>query len=340
MQLYYYKAPQKNFGDDLNPWLFNQLLPGCFDENSNSWMSGIGTILNAYMPEAKKQIVFSSGAGQGMVPDDINSQKWEIICVRGPLSAKVLGINNDKAVTDGAILIAALDEYQPLPESERAGVIFMPHHKSSNYGRWEVACREAGVEFINPEDDFLDTLEKIRSAKLVLADAMHAAIVADTFRVPWIPIHATAHINEFKWLDWALSMETSYEPVVVPCSTLEEKIEKWFHTVLGGLYPSGKNPEVAAVSFQRLFGKGKHRSWQFNRRVRKFSTKLTCFSINILNKTKFGKDLQNSTLSNASDKLRQLAKSQGNLSNEEVYQKRLLQMQLKLHEVQEKIKNQ
>lgn len=35
---------------------------------------------------------------------------------------------------------------------------------------------------------------------------MHGAIVADTYRIPWIPIKLYPYINEFKWNDWALSL--------------------------------------------------------------------------------------------------------------------------------------
>lgn len=36
---------------------------------------------------------------------------------------------------------------------------------------------------------------------MVLADAMHAAIIADAMRVPWLPLITSPQINTFKWLD-------------------------------------------------------------------------------------------------------------------------------------------
>jgi len=46
----------------------------------------------------------------------------------------------------------------------------------------------AGVTFLDPFEDSEKMVQRIRRAKLVIADAMHAAIVADALRVrgfPW-----------------------------------------------------------------------------------------------------------------------------------------------------------
>jgi hypothetical protein len=59
------------------------------------------------------------------------------------------------------------------------------------------------------------TLELIRGSRCVISEAMHAAIVADALRVPWVPVHAYDHINEFKWKDWSGSLQMSHAPVRV-----------------------------------------------------------------------------------------------------------------------------
>jgi succinoglycan biosynthesis protein ExoV len=58
----------------------------------------------------------------------------------------------------------------------------------------------------------------------VVADAMHAAIVADALRVPWVPVVLSPQSNSFKWLDWTLSLNLPYKPVKLPASALLESL--------------------------------------------------------------------------------------------------------------------
>ncbi len=213
MRLHYYYL-QPNFGDSLNTWLWERLLPGRWDPDDGVLFSGIGTLIHRVMPRARRWIVFTSGAGYGPAPADFGGKGWEVVAVRGPLTAQVLRLPPRASVSDGALLLAGLEEFAP-PESG-SGVIFVPHHQAKPDGDWAEACLRAGVELVNPLDDSRRVIERIRGARLVLADAMHAAIVADAFRVPWVPLVSSPRISAFKWLDWTLSMEVPYEPLELP----------------------------------------------------------------------------------------------------------------------------
>ena len=155
--------------------------------------------------------------GYTWIPAPTVRAKWHFLGVRGPLSASALGLSPTKAITDSALLLRTLPCGRPLPDSERdGGVVFMPHHQSNSTGAWEEICRRAGVRYLNPYGDSRKTLETLRRARLVLADAMHAAIVADALRVPWVPIVTSREISSFKWLDWTRSMNLEYSPVLIP----------------------------------------------------------------------------------------------------------------------------
>ena len=65
MQLYYFKDRHGNFGDDLNPWLWGQLLPEVLRGPSDELFVGIGTLLNHRLPAAPIKHVFGSGHGYG-----------------------------------------------------------------------------------------------------------------------------------------------------------------------------------------------------------------------------------------------------------------------------------
>src|SRR6185369_10490204 len=106
VRLHYYRDRLGNFGDDLNGWLWERLLPGCWDAADGVVMTGIGTILDNRIPDAKAWIIFSSGVGYYPLPERFGGPEWHVVSVRGPLSARVLGLASDKALVDGAILLS------------------------------------------------------------------------------------------------------------------------------------------------------------------------------------------------------------------------------------------
>ena len=53
MKLIYYQK-NKNFGDALNPYIFNKLIPNFFDEDPSSIFLGIGSILQFNFSEVKR----------------------------------------------------------------------------------------------------------------------------------------------------------------------------------------------------------------------------------------------------------------------------------------------
>jgi len=140
--------------------------------------------------------------------------------VRGPLTARVLGLGPEAVLTDPAILLARHPAFaQPEPAGD---VLFVPHWKSVRYGQWREACALAGVEFVDPCADAHEVVRRIAGARKVIAESMHAAIVADAFRVPWVPVVLSRELAPFKWSDWAASIGLHYEPRRLgPSSPLE-----------------------------------------------------------------------------------------------------------------------
>lgn len=122
-RLRFYRDEFGNFGDDLNSWLWPRLLPGLLDDTANSMLVGIGTILTSELPSGPKVIV-GSGVGYGSVPrlDD----SWAVHFVRGPVTARALGLPESYAITDPAHLITQLVR----PVANGAGTIYIPHPTS------------------------------------------------------------------------------------------------------------------------------------------------------------------------------------------------------------------
>ncbi len=214
MKLYYHKG--KNFGDQLNPLIFDHFMPNAFDENSEGLFVGIGSLIGLVSRFPQRKVVFSSGLADGdastygPVPEDLSS--YEFVCVRGPLTAKRLGLSADLAITDGAILLAAM--HLPLERSHEV-ISFMPHAGSEQFYDHQKMAEELGWQFISPMEEPHQVLQKMMRSKFIVTEAMHGAIVADTLRIPWIPYVGFSTVNHFKWKDWCMSMEMEYQPHVL-----------------------------------------------------------------------------------------------------------------------------
>lgn len=212
MKLYYYRSRDKvsNFGDDLNPWLWEQFLPGVFDGDKKTVFIGIGTLLNHYVPKASNTVVFGSGFGYGKGLPKID-ESWKIYCLRGPLSARVLGVATELAVTDAAVLIRRL--YKPT-NAKVHQFAYMPHVSNAIRGNiaWKLICEQAGMGYIDPRWSIEQVLSALSQTEVLLTEAMHGAIVADALRIPWIPISTTTTLLPFKWQDWCASVGLEYQP--------------------------------------------------------------------------------------------------------------------------------
>lgn len=225
MRLYYYKDPRGviNFGDDLNPWIWSELLPsGFLDRDQEHLLVGIGTLLNDNLPKSASVSVFGSGVGYGTRPPVVDP-KWKIYALRGPLSAKALKVADEYAITDGAYLLRGL--IKDLPE-KKFRVSYMPHFTLSSDSQRDW-CESLGIHYIDPSKDIHTTLQDILKTELLLTEAMHGAIVADCFRIPWIPVKSSKTILDFKWIDWCSSLNIDYRPInIVP---IWENVQKKAH---------------------------------------------------------------------------------------------------------------
>lgn len=208
MNLIYFHDPQGNFGDDLNSWIWDSLLPGWQGWDEGVSLLGVGTLINAERLDPlrdSKLLIAGSGVGYGTLPSLPLPPEWDVRSVRGPKSADLLGLPQDLGLLDPAIMIPEMEEFTGLRAV--GPPVFIPHHKSVLRHDWAAACRTAGLTFVSPRDNSKDVIRKIAAAPLVLAESMHAAILADSFRVPWIAVSISHWFNAAKWGDWAESLD-------------------------------------------------------------------------------------------------------------------------------------
>ncbi len=258
MILTYYQEP--NFGDAINPLIFNQLLPGFYDQDDHSLFLGIGSILGLFHGSlnTRRILVFSSGFAYGKMPE--LDHRYDIRCVRGPLTAEALKLPAQLAVTDGAVLLRLLDEFkEPIPK--KYPFSFIPHHHSEKvFDQWQELLPEVDMHYISPRLDAQQAITQIRQSECVMAEAMHGAIIADTFRIPWIPVKMFQHINAFKWQDWTMSMQMDYAPHQLPSLFGDTWIR---HMISTERFPFDKKGIIANIltpgykKFQDLYKKKK-----------------------------------------------------------------------------------
>lgn len=211
MRLVSWAAEGGNFGDDMNAWLWDHLLPGWRDWSPATDLLGIGTILkDGFVDPGRRKLVLGSGVGYGAPPALAPAEAWDIRCVRGPLTAAALGLPERLAVVDPAVTVADMPEFRGARRTGEA--LFVPHYRSLGLLDWRAAAEGAGVAFQSPSDDSRAVIARIAGADRVIAESLHAAIVADAFRVPWAPVTIGGGFNAFKWRDWAASVGAEFRP--------------------------------------------------------------------------------------------------------------------------------
>jgi succinoglycan biosynthesis protein ExoV len=216
MKLYYFDGKAReyktgNFGDDLNPWLWERLLPNVFDQNDTTIFVGIGTLLNERLPKTTK-IIFGSGVGYGEIPTV--DQNWKTYFVRGPLSARALGFEESIGLTDPAILVR---QFFNLNQDKEFKWSYMPHYHEAvfNEATWKQICESLAIHYISPTLPVEQVISEILRSEVLLTEAMHGAIVADALRVPWAAIKTKSNILDFKWNDWMRTIGFSFDPLLI-----------------------------------------------------------------------------------------------------------------------------
>lgn len=204
MKLHHFHDPEGNFGDDLNHWLWDALLPGWRAAWPDTWLVGVGTLINSKMPAGAPKMVMGSGVGYGELPSPGMLAECRFVSVRGPRSAAALGIAPELGILDPAALIPLLPDFADI---ERHGeTLFIPHHRSVHRQDWAALCARAGLSYLSPCGEAKGVIRRIAGAKLVVTESMHGAILADAFGVPWHAVSINAQFNGWKWADWGESL--------------------------------------------------------------------------------------------------------------------------------------
>lgn len=214
MKLVYYRKQVPNFGDDLNAALWPALVPGLFDDDPVVGFVGIGTIIGMPCGDLQRLHVFSTGIGNDL-PEAWRDKQVEYWCVRGPISARMLKLPADRAITDGAILTPLVEGF-PKAATGTGGTLVIPHFETLDHPGWPEVARLTGYELLDPRADPKAVIARIAAAKLVLTESLHGAILADVYGIPWIAFATSKNFGITKWVDWTHSLGLEFDLAMIP----------------------------------------------------------------------------------------------------------------------------
>lgn len=213
MNLIYFKSDIGNFGDDLNTWLWEKLLGDFSSYDASVDFVGIGSILDARIMDGRRKIIFGSGVRDCNI-DQKDVEAFDIRFVRGPISSKILG--GVPFIADSAYCLRLLSkkEFKKIYK-----LSFIPYFRHVPYFNWNLFERVTGIHIILPTNEVEKVITEINQSEKILTAAMHGAILADLYRVPWMRVRFSKHgyetnfTSELKWNDWFRSIEFDDIPV-------------------------------------------------------------------------------------------------------------------------------
>ena len=228
MNIYKHPCVRPNIGDEFNDWFWTEVFGAEIqDIDPDALLVGIGTVLSNKLPKAKYYHVIGSGTGYGE-PFDVHQENVTVHFVRGPLTAEKLGLPENLALTDPAILIS---EMRPQSHKNNIPVALLTHTgiDSDDYRK---LVEDMGWVYISPSDDEESILNKIANTEVLITSAMHGAIMADSYRTKWIPIITSNEILSFKWEDWCATMKLTFSPKAIPAywasnGSLTANVKQW-----------------------------------------------------------------------------------------------------------------
>ena len=129
--------------------------------------------------------------------------------VRGELTRKALGLPIGTPIGDTALLLPRF--YTPKPHNDAAGkVLWIPHFRHPDPTDMDKKdCPDLLVmrpNIENSTEGCLDMIDAICSSSFVMANAMHAAIIACAYGIPFAFWGGTEINYPFKWSDFSSAL--------------------------------------------------------------------------------------------------------------------------------------
>lgn len=234
MPIAYCHIASGNFGDDLNLTLWQQVFPNIDQLAPDIEMVGIGTLLKR-KPSAKlRKVVLGAGAAAANIR--LNTRDCDIRWVRGPKSARAVGVSAKLGIGDAAWLWDEL--FQNFTTCSTAPVGLIPHWATWQHFDWHKVASDAGMIAIDPGQSPLQVAEQMRRCSRIVTESLHGAVFADAMGIPWAPAMLAHRFHKFKWEDWTDTINRPLQPFmpdralirdIAPFKALKNLLAKKIH---------------------------------------------------------------------------------------------------------------
>lgn len=186
-----------NFGDLLSPFIIENVLSTKVvwaEPSRTGKILGLGSIIDF---ASENDVIWGSGVKK---PFDFNIQNVDVLAVRGPRTAKVLGINSPITYGDPGILVPLF-----IPAKTRnSKITIIPHYVDyaeivNDYGN------DPAFQIIDVCDlDFRKNCELISQSDLVISSSLHGIIISEAYGVPahWLKVSDKIIGGSYKFNDY------------------------------------------------------------------------------------------------------------------------------------------
>lgn len=188
----------KNLGDYLGEIFLEAAGIKVSDKGSPAYFS-IGTLISSYWWErvGGKKIIWGS-ASCGFDLPQLTSDD-EILAVRGPMSREWLGLPEDTALGDPALLLPRV--YKPVDMGCGPTLVENFHNEVSIPATKLNMIKKISMKI--KDDNWKFVVDRIFSAEFVLANSLHSAIIAHAYGRPWAFYSGGKDIPmPLRWKDW------------------------------------------------------------------------------------------------------------------------------------------
>ncbi len=202
------RIKKNNWGDDLNDYLFSQLIKEkikCvpFDQllfgPKIERYSLIGSIIGDF--NLNNTIIYGSGAITSN-PDIIGFPK-EVLSVRGPLTREVLLKKQIEcpAIYGDPALLCPIVYTPPISKMTRKRIGVIPHYRTKE-SNWIVSLKreyEVVVIDMSKYEKWTDIIDLIVNCKVVLSESLHGLIISEAYHIPSVWVEFAPHNNPWEW---------------------------------------------------------------------------------------------------------------------------------------------